>query len=184
MMSKVVYLDRDGVINENRDDYVKSWGEFVFQRGSVDALRRLRQAGCRLVVVTNQSGVARGLFSPQTLEEIHSLMQAELKKAGAEIDLILTCPHHPDEQCCCRKPEIGLFQRAEERLALGTYQGFLVGDSLTDMRAGRRAGCRTILVLTGKPLAKPLWRALEESHPDHICWDLADAADYILDRSG
>jgi D-glycero-D-manno-heptose 1,7-bisphosphate phosphatase len=149
-MRAAVFLDRDGVINENRADYVKSWDEFVFLPNVFEPLCQLARNSLLTIVITNQSAINRGLVSPETVEVIHSQMCEAVSVNGGRIDAVLTCPHRPDEDCRCRKPEPGLLLQAAERLDLDLPQSYLIGDSLCDIAAGLAVGCRPILVLTGQ----------------------------------
>ena len=149
MTNKLIILDRDGVINEDSDDYIKSPEEWRPLPGSAEAIARLNRAGYRVVVATNQSGLARGYFDGPTLEAIHRRMAAHLDSAGAHLDGIYVCPHGPDDGCDCRKPAAGLIDQIVADY--GEVTGVpLVGDSLRDLQAGVARGCRPVLVLTGK----------------------------------
>lgn len=146
-----VFLDRDGVINENQDgDYVRQWEGFRFLPGAVAAIAALHAAGYPVVVVTNQAGIARGRLSAATLEEIHTRMLATIRAGGGDVVAVLHCPHHPEAGCECRKPEPGMLRRAAAQLGLDLSRSVLVGDHLTDMQAALTAGCRAILVRTGR----------------------------------
>lgn len=143
---QVMFLDRDGVINVNRDDYVKSWSEFEFLPGAKDAIKMLNEKNYWVIIVTNQSPIGRGIFDHNTLEEIHTKMLQELSDAGAHIDAIYYCPHSPDDECGCRKPKPGLLIRAAEELNIDLANSWLIGDSEGDIEAGKAAGCKTIKV--------------------------------------
>ena len=146
-----VFLDRDGVLNENLDGtYVHEWGAFRFLPGALAAVAALHRAGYPLVVVTNQAGIAHGHLSADALEEIHGRMVAAVRGAGGEIAAVLHCPHHPAAGCDCRKPQPGMLRRAAGSLGLDLSRSVLVGDHLTDLLAAHAAGCRGILVLTGR----------------------------------
>jgi D-glycero-D-manno-heptose 1,7-bisphosphate phosphatase len=147
---KLVILDRDGTINEDRDDYVKSPEEWVPIPGSLEAIARLNHAGWHTVIATNQSGLARGLFDMATLNAIHARMNRELAAFGGRIDAIFFCPHAPDGGCSCRKPLPGLISMIGERYGVGLAETYIVGDSLRDLRAGVSVGCAPHLVRTGK----------------------------------
>lgn len=149
MVNRLVILDRDGVINEDSDAYIKSPEEWVALPGSAAAIARLNRAGYRVVVATNQSGVARGYFDLATLEAIHQKMRAHLAEAGARLDGLYFCPHGPEDGCDCRKPEAGLVDQIVADYGDVTRVP-MVGDSLRDLQAGVRRGCRPVLVLTGK----------------------------------
>ena len=146
-----VFLDRDGVINRKapEGDYVKCWQEFEFLPGVFEALRLLREMGFRLIVITNQRGISRGKMSEADLALIHSRMSHELAEAGSALDAIYHCPHEKNS-CDCRKPETGLFLRAKEKFPdIEFATSFMVGDSVGDMRAGQRLGCRKVLIGSG-----------------------------------
>lgn len=174
----VVLLDRDGVINRNRDDYVRTVDEFVFLPGALEGLAKLKEAGIAAVVVSNQAGVGRGLIDPAELERINRRMVLKVAEHGGEISALYCCIHRKDEGCGCRKPQIGLFRKASAELEFDLADSYYVGDSSSDIEAGRRAGCRTILVLTGKASAGDAesWGY----RPGHIAPDLSAAVDWIL----
>ncbi len=181
-MRAAVFLDRDGVINENRADYVKSRGEFVFLPGVMQPLRRLAQSDLAIVVITNQSAIGRGLVSPEEAEAINRFMVEEIERLGGRVDGLFCCPHRPDEGCECRKPRPGLLLRAAKELCLDLQRSFLVGDALSDVEAARAAGCQPVLVLTGRGKEQ-----LQESNPAlrdgcHIVAGLAEAVDWILQQ--
>ena len=143
-----VFVDRDGVINRRLPgDYVRTWDQFHFLPGARAGLRLLREAGHLLVVITNQRGIGRGLMSESDLAEVHRRMQAELVRADAAVDAILHCPHDLGEGCGCRKPKPGMIERALERFAIDVARSWVVGDSLSDLEAGRAVGIRGILVV-------------------------------------
>lgn len=143
-----VFVDRDGVINHRLPgDYVRSWDQFRFLPGARAGLRALRESGRLLVVITNQRGIGRGLMSEEDLAEIHRRMQAGLLRAGAGVDAILHCPHDTSAGCGCRKPLPGMLSLALERFAIDVPRSWVVGDSLSDLEAGRAVGVRGILVV-------------------------------------
>ena len=146
----LVILDRDGVINRDSDQYIKSPEEWVPIPGSLEAIARLNHAGFLVAVATNQSGLARGLFDLDTLNAMHAKMRAQLARAGGHIDGIFFCPHGPDDDCDCRKPNPGLYQRIGTRCAIDLRGVPIIGDSLRDLEAAERVGARPILVRTGK----------------------------------
>ncbi len=147
---KWLFLDRDGVINHDSDAYIKSLAEWQAIDGSIDAIVRLSKAGYGVIVVTNQSGLARNYFSPQTLDAIHSKMSTLVQNAGGDIQAIYFCPHGPDDGCDCRKPKDGLFLQAAADHNIDLTQCFAVGDSIRDLEAARSAGASPLLVETGK----------------------------------
>jgi D-glycero-D-manno-heptose 1,7-bisphosphate phosphatase len=144
-----IFLDRDGVINENQADYVKSWNEFHFLPGSLDAIAKLTQAGHRIVVCTNQAGVARGSLTVEAVEEIHRQMVDAIAKAGGVIEKVYYCPHSKEENCACRKPRPGMLLQARDELGLDMGDAVFIGDSISDVLAAIAAGIRAVLVLTG-----------------------------------
>lgn len=147
---KLVILDRDGVINEDSDEYIKSPEEFVFLPGSLEAIARLNQAGYRVAVATNQSGLARGYFDLDGLNSMHAKLQRGLAAVGGHVDIIVYCPHGPDDGCSCRKPLPGLLTEIGRRLDMSLVGVPVVGDSLRDLEAARAVGATPILVRTGK----------------------------------
>ena len=144
-----VVLDRDGVINRDRADYVKTPAELVFLPGSLDAIAALGRAGFGIVVATNQSGVGRGLFSIADLDAIHDRLRADVSAAGGHLVGIFACPHAPDAGCTCRKPRPGLLERISHWAGIEPAQMVVVGDSARDLEAARGAGARAVLVRTG-----------------------------------
>ena len=147
---KLVILDRDGTINEDSDQYIKSPSEWRPIEGSLDAIARLTQAGYRLVVATNQSGIARGLFDTSTLIAIHDRLQQAAAQAGGRIDAFFFCPHAADSACECRKPRPGMLLEIARRFNVSLADVYMVGDSQRDLEAAAAAGARPVLVLTGK----------------------------------
>ncbi len=177
---KIVVLDRDGVINHDSDDYIKSAEEFIPIKGSIPAIARLCEAGFKVVIATNQSGLAREHFDEDQLSEIHHLMCSMVEGAGGVIDGIFYCPHHPNEDCSCRKPGTGLLEQIENEFACKLQGCYFVGDSLKDIQAARAFDCNPILVRTGKGFITE--QALGESNglPVPTYDDLASAVTAIL----
>lgn len=151
---KTIILDRDGVLNRKppRASYVKSWEEFHWISGAIDALVLLKNAGFTIIVATNQAGIAREIMTHEALLGIHESMQSELKQAGAEIDKIYYCPHGWDEGCFCRKPKPGMLFEAQRDFCLDLTKTFFVGDDERDLAAGQAAGCQSFLVSEDLPL--------------------------------
>lgn len=145
----LVFLDRDGVINQESETYIKHPDEWVPIPGSLEAIARATRAGCHLVVVTNQSGLARGLFDLDTLHAIHGRMVEALRQVGGRLDAIAFCPHHPDAGCTCRKPQPGLLEAVGMRLNVPLAKAWVVGDRPADLEAAAAVGARRILVRTG-----------------------------------
>jgi D-glycero-D-manno-heptose 1,7-bisphosphate phosphatase len=149
-MERWVILDRDGVINQDSSAYVKSAQEWLPLPGSIAAIARLKRAGYGVVVATNQSGLARGLFTEQALAAMHNKMTDLLASEGVAIDGIYFCPHHPDDDCSCRKPKAGLLLAAAKDFPIDWSNCILVGDSLRDLQAAQVVGATPVLVRTGK----------------------------------
>ncbi len=150
------------MINENRPAYVGSWGEFAFLPGVLEPLRLLAQGSRRIIVITNQAAVGRGLVTMETVEEINGRMVAEITAQGGRIDAVYCCPHRPEDGCVCRKPRPGLLLRAARDWGLNLGASYLVGDALGDVQAAMAVGCRPILVRTGRggeqePLVRQRW---------------------------
>jgi D-glycero-D-manno-heptose 1,7-bisphosphate phosphatase len=184
LQGNVVFLDRDGVINKDSADYIKNWDEFEFLPGSLEALRLLTKSGRRLVLITNQSIINRGMVPLDVLNHTHACLRREVSKAGGRLEDIFFCPHRPDENCSCRKPKPGLIEQATRKLGIAATDGIMIGDSAKDILCGRNAGCSaTILVRTGNgcEARKTLEEAL--SPPDFVVPDLLHAARLILSKS-
>ncbi len=147
---RLVILDRDGVINEDSDDFIKSPEEWLPIPGSLEAITRLCREDYRVVLATNQSGIARGLFDMHTLNQIHLRMLDQIRQKGGEIDAIFFCPHGPDDHCDCRKPQAGMFRDIADRLHINMTGVPAVGDSLRDIQAARAVNALPVLVRTGK----------------------------------
>jgi D-glycero-D-manno-heptose 1,7-bisphosphate phosphatase len=145
----LVIIDRDGVINEDSDDYIKSVAEWRPIAGSLEAIAELHRAGWRVAVITNQSGVARGLYDETTLAAIHAHMRERVRAAGGELAGIWYCPHLPDAGCDCRKPRPGLFRQLERDLRVSVRGAPYIGDRISDVQAAEGAGASPILVRTG-----------------------------------
>ncbi|MEO7107673.1 MAG: D-glycero-beta-D-manno-heptose 1,7-bisphosphate 7-phosphatase [Rhodoferax sp.] len=178
---KLVILDRDGTINEDSVDFVKSPSEWEPLPGALEAIARLNHAGWHVVVATNQSGLGRGLFDVASLNAMHTKMHTMLAAVGGRVDAIFYCPHAPDEGCRCRKPEPGLFEQIGERYGIDLQGVPAVGDAQRDLVSAVTAGCEPHLVLTGKAAA---YRGgdLPEGYPiDTIVHqDLAAFVDYLV----
>jgi len=174
-----IFLDRDGVINENRDDYVKAWAEFRFLPGALTAICNLARLRRPIVVITNQSAIGRGYVSHDAVGEIHQRMISAVLNAGGQIDAVLYCPHPPDEHCTCRKPQPGMLLNAAAHLQIDLTQSVFVGDAESDVLAAQRAGCLPILVQTGRGQHEV--KKLQEHRVSgyHTFADLSAAADWI-----
>ena len=180
---KLVILDRDGTINSDSDDFVKTPDEWLPLPGALDAIARLNHAGWHVVIASNQSGLGRGLFDIESLNAIHAKMHKLLAMQGGRIDAVFYCPHTAEENCHCRKPEPGLFEQIGARFGIPLKSVPAVGDSMRDVLAGATAGCEPHLVLTGK---SEKYRGLEVPAGlppgTQVHQDLAAFADFILSR--
>ena len=177
--TKLIILDRDGVINYESKDYIKSPDEWKPIPGSLEAIALLSQAGYTITVATNQSGVGRGLYSEKTLAAIHEKMCRCLKALGGTIDRIFYCPHHPDEACICRKPATGLFEQIAAYYKIDLKGVIVIGDSLRDIQAAQKLACQPILVLTGNG-EQTIQHHLQLQHEIPIFPDLLAAANKLL----
>jgi len=179
-MQPAIFLDRDGVINRNRTDHVKSWAEFEFLPGVLDALWQLAQLEWPIVVISNQAIVGRGLVSRQTIDEISGQMTSVVWSEGGRIDRVYYCPHRPEEHCECRKPRPGLLLRAAKEMGLDLSHSFFVGDAESDVLAAQAVGCRPVLVKTGRGSGQ--MTVLRQSNVTgyYLADDLADAVNWIL----
>ena len=146
----LLVIDRDGVVNQDSDDYIRSVNDWIPIPGSIEAIVRLSRAGYRVAIATNQSGLNRGYFTLDDLESIHNRLCTMVEEQGGNIAGIFYCPHRPDENCSCRKPDIGLLQAIESELGDSVAGCYFIGDSLKDLQAGQAMGCKPVLVLTGK----------------------------------
>ncbi|MEX2334310.1 MAG: D-glycero-beta-D-manno-heptose 1,7-bisphosphate 7-phosphatase [Pseudohongiella sp.] len=180
-MSRLIILDRDGVINEDSDTFVKSADECIAIPGSIEAIARLSRAGYQIAVATNQSGIARRLFDEYALAGIHHTINDWVEEAGGIISGFFYCPHGPDDGCLCRKPLPGLIHRIATELEVSVIDAPFVGDSLRDLQAAKSAGCQPVLVLTGNGTA-----TADAGLPDELCdtpvyADLASFVNTLLD---
>lgn len=192
-MNRAVFLDRDGVVIA--DVHLLTLPEQVaVLPGVPQALQKLSAAGFKLVMVSNQPVVARGMVSEEGVRTVHDYLESQLRSAGAPpLDAIYFCPHHPNgslpqyrADCQCRKPRPGMFLQAAREYDILMAQSFAVGDRITDIIAGAKAGCRTVLVQTGKHLEKPIATSepLDPTiQPDHTCANLSAAVEWILSRT-
>ena len=177
--SRLVILDRDGVINRDSDAYIKSLDEWIPYPSSIEAISRLSRNGWTVAIATNQSGVARGYYDVATLDAMHTELERQVVEAGGEIAHIAYCPHGPDDNCHCRKPLPGLLDEIRQRLQLTSLEGsWIVGDSVRDLQAGAAVGCRQALVRTGK--GEAVEAKGEELENAMIFNDLAAFVDWLL----
>lgn len=179
---KVAFLDRDGVVNEYPGDgeYVKNWKEFKFIPGSTEGIKNLHRYGFKIFIISNQAGVAKGIYRQKDLDKINKKMQSHFKKNGVSLSGVYCCTHLAEDNCTCRKPKIGLLDRAVSELGANPQVSFFIGDSFVDMKAARSFGAKPILVLSGKE--KISNRNNWEFEPDYVFDNLLIAAHYLCSR--
>jgi len=182
-MNRAVFLDRDGTMSYDAH-YLDTPDRLRLYKSTVPALTLLQSHSFKIIMVTNQSGIARGLFSEATLHLIHDRLKNLLHEKSVQLNGIYYCPHHPDEQCRCRKPKTGLFHEAMKNHAISLPGSFMVGDSLCDIEAGHALGCQTILVLTGR--GRQTLKAIREMKipmpPHFVAPHLFSAAHWIIKK--
>jgi D-glycero-D-manno-heptose 1,7-bisphosphate phosphatase len=181
---RAIFLDRDGVINVNRPDHVKSWDEFNFLPNALVALQKLAASDFCVIVTTNQAAIARGLVAEETVRDIHARMIAAVERAGGRIDAVYYCPHHPDDKCGCRKPQPGLFVQAARDFEIDLARSFVVGDAFSDVVAAFAIGARPILVLTGRGRAQHAEMTVNNHTGHQVVEDLLSAVEWILRGEG
>jgi len=178
---KFIILDRDGVINFESELYIKSPAEWIPIPGSLEAMAALNRAGYHILIATNQAGVGRGYYDLEMLDQIHEKLVFELATVGGYVEEIFFCPHHPDDHCGCRKPQIGLFHAIQNKYPIDFNETYFIGDSLTDLQVAQRIGCKPLLVLTGNG-EKTLQHI--QNHTELSCIpyfvDLATAVKHII----
>ena len=180
-LEKVVFLDRDGVINRDSADYIKNYSEFFFLPGSMEAIRLLALNGFTVFVITNQSVINRKMVSGVELEYIHKMMISTLESCGGRIKDIFFCPHKPEERCSCRKPEPGLIFEAQKTYKIDLGSSVMVGDSAKDIECARNAGCaHNVLVRTGNIDEAEKTLKIKEISPDYTSMDLYQAVQWII----
>ncbi len=182
-MNKAVFLDRDGTIVEDVG-YLNDPKQIAFIPGSIEAIKKLNEAGFKVVVITNQAGVARGLITEDMLQTIDKTLHKWILSGGAHLDGLYYCPHHPEhgvypykQTCECRKPHPGLIKRAQRDLDIDLKQSFMIGDKHSDIEAGKRAGVKTIFVLSGRGREE---EGKIKEKPDHTAKNLLEAVNWIL----
>ena len=181
MLEKVVFLDRDGVINQDSPDYIKGWSEFDFISGSVEAICDLTRSGFAIIIITNQSAIPRQLISPQELEDVHSRMKSAIEAKGGQIKDIFICPHLPSDGCDCRKPSPGLIYQAQRKYNINLAASVMIGDSPKDIECALNAGCgHSILVRTGNGNDAEHLLAEAGISADYVAEDLYDASRWII----
>jgi len=179
---RAIFLDRDGVICHNRPDHVKSWSEFVFLDCARPSLARLAKLDMLIVIITNQAAINRGLVSAATVHDIHRRMVQEIERTGGRVDGVYFCPHRPDEECGCRKPQPGLLRQAAADLGIELRDSYLVGDACADVQAGLAVGCIPFMVLTGRGTSQVVDALRQASGRFYVAADLSEVATDILRR--
>lgn len=174
-MERAVFLDRDGVINEDDGDYVYNIKDFKFIPRAFDSLKLLTKSKYKTIIVTNQGGIAKGVYSEKDMQKVHDFMFKEFKKHKIVVDELFYCPHY-NENCDCRKPGIGMFKQAEKKFKINLSKSWMVGDKTSDIKAGKDAGCRTILVMTGHAGKDKRY----DVKPDFITKNLYDAVTKVI----
>jgi D-glycero-D-manno-heptose 1,7-bisphosphate phosphatase len=179
-----VFLDRDGVINNDSEDYIKSWPEFKFIPGSIEAIRLLTVNGLNPIIITNQSLINRNMISINALNRIHDMMKKKIENKGGRIKDIFFCPHSPEDNCECRKPKPGLIHQAESKYNLRLESAVMIGDSAKDIECAKNAGCNSVLVKTGNGKNAMAELKNKHLHPGHIANNLYEAVLWLLSRKG
>ena len=180
---QVVFIDRDGVINEDPiGDYVKRWEDFRFMPGVLTALKQLIEAGFKIIIISNQAGVGDGEYTEDALNDITDKMKMELRKNGILVHKIYYCLHGKNAGCDCRKPKTGLFERAARDIAFHPAETYFIGDKLTDVQAGKNFGLKTIFVLTGHGTVDQ-HKLQKNAQPEKILPSLKEAVNYILNQA-
>lgn len=175
MRNRAVFLDRDGTMARDVH-YCRRVEDFELLAAVPKAIKLLSASGFKVVLITNQSGIARGYFTEETLAQINKKMEDELAEHGAHLDAIYYCPHHPDEGCECRKPKTALFKRATKELDIDLDHSFVIGDMQMDVDAGKVLGCKTVLVTTGPQGGEGI-----VDPPDYVAGTLLEAAQWIIE---
>ena len=177
----LVILDRDGVINQDSDHFIKSPDEWIPLAGSLEAIHDLNSHGFTVAVATNQSGISRGLFTEKVLHSMHDKMEMLLKEVGAHVDSIHFCPHGPQDNCLCRKPHPGLYIQIAEKFATDLKKAFVIGDSFRDLQAAIEVGAQPLLVETGKG-KRTIQNYTDELSLHNVLQftDLAKASQYLI----
>ena len=177
MAIKLIALDRDGIVNEDSPSYVKSLSEWRTISGSTNAIAKLKRHNYKIVIATNQSGIARGLFTLDTVNILHQHMLDEIKRAGGTLDGIFMCPHKPEDNCDCRKPKPGLLLQAAKKFNIRTQEILMIGDSFRDILAAKNCGAQAMFIKTNQKKTSDLLAAQKEGVP--IYESLTEAVDII-----
>ena len=180
---RTIFIDRDGVINKDpggwtEHSYVTEWKDFHFLPGVFEALKLLNKNGMRVVVISNQGGVGKGYFTKEKLNKLNSIMLEEINRNGGRIEGVFYCIHKSEDNCDCRKPKTSLFEKAAREYGIDFEDTYFVGDSLVDVQAGKRIGCRTVFVLSGKTPSDEMDKWAER--PDYVFKDLLGFTKWLL----
>jgi D-glycero-D-manno-heptose 1,7-bisphosphate phosphatase len=183
-MDPAIFLDRDGVVIENRAGYVRTWEDvFIFPQ-ALEALARLKGSPYKIILVTNQAGIGHGLISQEAVEEINRRLLAVIEQAGGRVDGVFLCPHTPQDGCDCRKPRPGLLLQAAQALDLDLSRSLMIGDAITDLQAGQAAGVsQSALVRTGRGAEQERFLHLENSQPFPVFDTLLAALNGLIHES-
>lgn len=180
---KYLFIDRDGVINKDpggwtKHGYVTEWSEFRFVPGTLEALKALKEKGIKVVVASNQGGVNKGIYKKEQLDTVNLKMLEEIRKAGGDIEEVFYCIHKDEDNCDCRKPKPGMLEKAAKKHGVDIKKVYFIGDDKKDVLAGKSAGCKTILVLSGKSTLDMVngW----EQKPDHVFKSLSEAVGWLI----
>jgi histidinol-phosphate phosphatase family protein len=184
MPSKVAFLDRDGTIIEDKD-FIKSPDEIEFVPGSLEAIKMLRSLRYRIVVISNQSGIGKKILTEKMVNDVNQSFLRQLEEQSAPVDALYFCPHHPDDDCGCRKPKTGMIEQAVKELRLDLEDAVVVGDKLADVKLGKKIGATTVLVLTGygREMLDKLKDSNPDEKPDFVAENLLSAASWIRDSA-
>jgi D-glycero-D-manno-heptose 1,7-bisphosphate phosphatase len=177
---RAIFLDRDGVICENRPDHVKSWNEFRFLPGVLSSLAQLANTDFATVVITNQAIINRGIVPAEAVSDIHAHMLSAVRRSGGRIDRVMVCPHRANERCACRKPQPGLLLQSASEMGIDLSRSYLVGDAASDVQAGLAVGCRCFMVLTGRGMKQSAAAVTKTQAEFRFARDLQHAVEIIL----
>jgi D-glycero-D-manno-heptose 1,7-bisphosphate phosphatase len=184
MKNKVVFVDRDGTINVDVH-YLDDPDKFEMYPGVQRGVKKLQENGFKIIVITNQSGIARGYFTEEQLSAVHERMKQEFQSFNVTLDGIYYCPHHPDDKCNCRKPNNGLFEKAIQEHNINVKKSYMLGDKILDVGAGKKIGVGTVLIPEPHIREEFLSQINKfEYTPDYIADDFLDAVEWILNRNG
>ncbi len=182
MHTNTIFLDRDGTIIEEKD-FIKTPDEIEFLPGSIEAIKILKELGYKIIVISNQSGIGRGILTEEMVNRVNKSFLGRLKKENAEIDALYFCPHSPEENCDCRKPRIGLIMKAVEEQKLDLKETVVIGDKLSDVELGKKVGAKTVLVLTGYGKKEADKAKVSSIKPDYITDNLYKAVNWLKNTS-